>query len=134
MKAAVLDASAVLALFFGEPGMEMVRDLLQQAAEADRPLLIGAINWAEVLYKVEGKQGRTGVETACRFERTTPLEVVALDRELAETAAGLKTAHNLGLADACAAALAKHCKAVLVTGDKEFKAVEGQIKIGWLGK
>jgi predicted nucleic acid-binding protein len=119
-------------MFFAQPGMEQVGDLFQQAAEADRPLLIGAVNWAEVLYKVDRKQGRTGVETACRFERTTPLAVVPLDRELAESAAQLKAAHNLGLADAFAAALAKHRKAVLVTGDKEFKALEGEIKIGWL--
>jgi predicted nucleic acid-binding protein len=44
----------------------------------------------------------------------------------------LKTAHDLGLADACAAALAKSKKAELVTGDMEFKALEKELKIDWL--
>jgi len=132
VKAIVLDASAVLAMFFAEPGMEQVGNLFEEAAAADRPLLIGAINWAEVLGVVERKQGRSGVEAALRFERTMPLTVAPLDRDLAENAAALKAAHNLGWADACAAALAKHHKAVLVTGDKEFQALEGGIKISWL--
>ncbi|MGA2278874.1 MAG: PIN domain-containing protein [Verrucomicrobiota bacterium] len=132
MKTTVLDASAMLAMFFGQPGMEQVRDLFHKASEADRPVFISAVNWAEVLYKVERKQGKTGLETARQFERTTPLETVPVDRELAEIAADLKAKHNLGLADAFAAALAMHKKAELVAGDKEFKAVETTIKIAWL--
>lgn len=134
MKTTVLDASALLAMFFGQPGMEQVRDLFHKAAEADKPMLISAVNWAEVLYKLERKHGRQGVETARQFERTMPLDVAPLDRDLAETAAQLKTAHDLGLADAFAAALAKSKKAELVTGDHEFKALEKEIKINWLAK
>ena len=132
MKTTVLDASALLAMFFAEPGMEQVRDLFHKAADADKPLLISAVNWAEVLYKVERRQGREGLETACRFERTMPLDVAQLDRELAESAAHLKNEHDLGLADAFAAALAKGKKAELVTADTEFKPLEKEIKINWL--
>ena len=132
MKTSVLDASALLAMFFGEPGMEQVRDLFHKAADADKPLFIGAVNWAEVLYKLERKQGHAGLETARRFERTMPLEVAPLDRDLAESAAALKVAHDLGLADACAAALTKSKKAELVTADIEFKPLEKEIKINWL--
>jgi predicted nucleic acid-binding protein len=132
MKTTVLDASAVLAMFFGQPGMEQVRDLFHKASEADRPVFISAVNWAEVLYKMERKHGQTGLETARQFERTTPLEAVPVDRELAEAAAALKNKHGLGLADAFAAALAKSKKAELVTGDAEFKPLEKEIKINWL--
>lgn len=127
-----MDASALLAMFFGQPGMEQVRDLFHKAADADKPMLISAVNWAEVLYKLERKHGKPGVETARQFERTMPLDVAPLDRELAEAAAHLKTAHDLGLADAFAAALAKSKKAELVTGDPEFKALEKEIKVVWL--
>lgn len=132
MRLAVLDSCAVLALFFDEPGAEVVERLLQVAAEADRPLAITAINWAEVLYKMEGRQGSTGLALARQFERTTPVEVVAVDRDLAETAAHLKVERHLGLAGACAAALAKVRKAELITADAEFKPLEGEIKIRWL--
>ncbi len=119
-------------MFFGEPGMEQVRDLFHKAADADKPMLISAVNWAEVLYKLERKHGRQGLETARQFERTMPLDVAPLDLELAETAAHFKNAHDLGLADAFAAALSKSRKAELVTADTEFKALEKEIKVVWL--
>jgi predicted nucleic acid-binding protein len=132
VKTTVLDACALLAYFLDEPGAEKVEHLFQAAAEADRPVFISAVNWAEVLYKMERKQGNAGYETARQFERTTPLETVPVDRELAESAALLKNEYDLGLADAFAAALAKNKKAELVTSDHEFKAVEKEIKINWL--
>jgi predicted nucleic acid-binding protein len=132
MKPVVLDASALLAMFFGEPGMEEMRDLFHKASEADRPVFISAVNWAKVLYRMERKRGKAGWDTARQFESTTPLETVPVDRELAEAAALLKNEHDLGLADAFAAALAKSKKAELVTADTEFKAVEREVKILWL--
>ena len=132
MKTTVLDASAMLAMFFGEAGMEQVRDLFHKASEADRPVYISAVNWAEVLYRMERKHCKAGYDTARQFEHTTPLEAVPVDRELAEIAALLKNEHGLGLADAFAAALAKSKKAELVTADTEFKALEKEIKINWL--
>jgi PIN domain nuclease of toxin-antitoxin system len=132
MKATVLDASALLALFFDEPGAEKVERLLSQAAEADKPLFISAVNWAEVLYKMERKAGARGLAGARDLERTMPVEVAPVDRELAEAAAHLKNKHALGLADAFAAALATSKKAELVTGDTEFRALEKEIRIVWL--
>ncbi len=120
-------------MWFDEPGAELVEQLLHQAGIADRPVLITAINWAEVLYKVERRQGLAGVEEAKRFERTMPLDVVAADRDLAEQAARYKANHKLSLAHAFAAALAKQKKAELVTGDPEFKSVECELKkVTWL--
>jgi PIN domain nuclease of toxin-antitoxin system len=132
MNSVVLDASAVLALLFDEQGAEKVENLFRRAADADTPMLISAINWAEVLYRMERKHGKAGFDTARRFETTMPLMVEPMDRDQAEAAARLKVSHHLALADAFAAALAKHKKAELVTGDKEFKAVEKEIKISWL--
>src|SRR5450759_3939449 len=90
MKTTVLDASALLALFFDEPGAEKVERLLAQAEEADKPLFIAAVNWAEVLYKMERKAGARGLAGERDFERTMPVEVAPVDRELAEAAAHLK--------------------------------------------
>src|SRR5450759_5062867 len=132
MKAVVLDASALLALLFDEPGAEKIENLFNQAAEADKTMFIAAVNWAEVLYKMHRKQGAQGFEGARHFELTMPLDVVPVDHDLAEAAALLKNKHDLGLADAFAAALAKHKKAELVTADREFKSVEKEIKINWL--
>jgi len=85
-----------------------------------------------VLYQVRCRQGLAGVTEAIRFERTMPFDVVPADRALAEQAAEYKAAHKMSLADAFAAVLAKQKKAVLVTGDKEFKPLERELKIQWL--
>jgi len=132
MKTTVLDACALLALLQDEPGAEKMEQLFHAAAEADRPVYISAVNWAEVLYKMERKFGLYGLTGARHFLQTMPLETVPVDRELAEAAAHLKNQCKLGLADAFAAALAKHKKAELITGDHEFKSVEKEIKIHWL--
>jgi PIN domain nuclease of toxin-antitoxin system len=132
MKTTVLDASAVLALLFDEPGAERVELLLLKAAEADKPLLITAANWCEVLYRMQRKRGATGTEAAKRLERTMPLEIAELDRELAELAARFKSEYGLGLADAFAAALSKTKKADLVTSDPDFKIMEQEITVVWI--
>ena len=132
MKNTVFDASAVLALFFDEPGAEKVEILLRQAAEADNPILIAAVNWCEVLYQMRRKRGMEGLEAAKRFERTMPVEVAALDRGLAELAARLKNDYDLGLADAFAAALSKAENATLVTSDHEFQALAKEITVAWI--
>jgi len=132
MKPAVLDASALLAMFFGEPGVEEMRGLFHRAAAAGQPMLITAVNWAEVLNRVLRRQGPAGLATVRQLVTNGPLEIVAVGAELAEIAAGYKAAGRLALADAFAAALAKQRQADLVTADREFKAVEKEIAVVWL--
>ena len=132
MKPTVLDASALLAMLFGEPGMEEMRTLFHRAATADKPLLIAAVNWAEVLNRVTRRQGAAGRDVAKVLASSGAIEIVAVDTSLAEIAAAYKAADLLGLADAFAAALAKTRKAELVTVDREFKSVENEIKVIWL--
>lgn len=132
MKPTVLDASALLAMFFGENGMEEMRALFHKAAAADKPLLITAVNWAEVLNRVTRREGASGRDAVKELAASGAVEIVSVDQELAESAAAFKAADQLGLADAFAAALAKSRKADLVTADREFKSVEAEIKITWL--
>jgi ribonuclease VapC len=132
MKALVFDASALLALLFDEPGAEAVEGLMHRAAEKDQQILMSAVNWAEVCYRVENKRGVGALVQAREFATNTPVEIVPADRDLSEAAATYKAADQLGLADAFAAALAKNRKSELVTADREFKSVEDQIKVIWL--
>lgn len=132
MRTTVLDASALLTMFFGEEGMEEMRTLFHKASTADKPLLISAINWAEVLNRVTRREGAAGLGAAKELAASGAVEVVSVDASMAETAAAYKAADRLGLADAFAAALAKSRKADLVTADREFKSVEKDIRIVWL--
>jgi predicted nucleic acid-binding protein len=134
MKPVVLDASALLAMFYGEPGADEVRALFHRANAADQPLLMTAVNWAETLYRIEKRQGSTGVSAARQLAASGPLSIIPSDEEQAELAAGYKAAGLLALADCFAAALTTLRKAELVTADYDFKAVEKELKITWLKK
>ncbi len=132
MPATVLDSHALVAYFRDEPGAEQVEALLTKAAQADRPLRMTEVNYAEVKYTLIRKDGPAAWGAAARILVGLPIEFLPADRELADAAADFKSRFKLSLADAFAAALAKKHKAELVTGDPEFKAVEKEIKIDWL--
>lgn len=76
------------------------------------------------------------MEEAKRVEgilRFLPLRIIApLDETLVMHAAYLKAQYPISYADAFAAALADEEKAILVTGDRDFKRIEKKIKIEWL--
>jgi ribonuclease VapC len=122
----------LLALVFAEDGKETVKQMFLEAAVDQRDLFITVVNWAEVGYRIIRENGPAGWERSRTTLLQTPLHIVEVGRELAELAASYKANHKMSLADAFAAALAKQRKAVLVTGDPEFKPLEGEIKICWL--
>jgi predicted nucleic acid-binding protein len=51
---------------------------------------------------------------------------------LTRQAAAYKANGNIATGDCFAAALAKDRAAELITGDEEFKMLEGEIKISWM--
>jgi len=130
--APVLDSHALVAYFRDEPGAERVEALLARAAQADHPLHMTEVNYAEAKYILIRKDGSVAWEAAARVLVGLPIEFHAADRELADAAADFKSRFRLSLADAFAAALARKLKADLVTGDAEFKAVQKEIRIHWL--
>lgn len=132
MKDSVVDSYAILAFLFGERGSDRILARFERAAQESRPLLVAAINWAEVRYIVERKVGTRMWREACEKLLGLPLEVVPADRGLAEMAGEIKVVGKMSLADCFAAALAKQRKADLYTGDPEFVAVEKDIDIAWI--
>ena len=132
MRNSVLDSYAVLAFLFREPGHEKVLGLLEKTAAADQAVFIASPNWAEVRYQVERKAGlNKWAEVRARL-LGLPLEITAVDLDLAELAGAFKATRKMSLADCFCAALAKQKEADLYTGDAEFRAVEREIKIVWL--
>ena len=132
MGSPVLDSFAVLVFLFKERGYQKLVDLFEQAAEADAAALIAAPNWAEVRYIVERKVGFERWDEVRGAVLALPLQIVAVDQSLAEAAGAIKAAKKMSLADCFAAALAKQQQAEVYTGDPEFKAVEGEVKVVWL--
>lgn len=130
-EAMIFHSHALLACFRGEPTGLQVRDLLDQAAAADRPMRMAKVNYAEAKCMILRKDGPQAWQEAENVVSGLPLEFRPADRALADLAAEFKARISFSLGDALAA-LAKKVKAELVTGDREFKAVENEIKIDWL--
>jgi ribonuclease VapC len=132
MAAKVLDSYALMAFFEDEPGADLVRGLLLKAEESDLKLLMSVVNLGEVWYSIART---TSPETADQYIHEIQgmaIDIVDADWQLTRQAAAFKANGKLAYGDCFAAALAKNRKAELITGDKEFESLEGEIKIEWL--
>jgi ribonuclease VapC len=128
----VLDAYSLLAYLEGEKGAEQMIEIIKTARDQGRDLLLSAVNWGEVYYITLREAGRERAEAVAQIIETLPIRIVPVDMEVIKTAAEYKATKKMSYADCISAALAKLRKAELVTGDKDFKQVEDDIRILWL--
>ena len=134
MRAAVrvLDSYSFLAYIEGEAGAEKMIEIFRVARDSGRDLLLSVVNWGEVYYITMREVGQERADEVAQLISTLPIQIVPADLDLTRQAAALKSKHKMSYADCFAAALAKQRKVELVTGDKEFRQVEGEVKIQWL--
>lgn len=128
----VIDAYSLIAYLEGEPGKDKVIELLKEARDTGRNLLLCVINWGEVYYSTARKAGFERAEEAVKTIETLPIEIISVDIGLTKQAARFKASYKLSYGDCFALALAKLRKTELITGDKEFKIVENEVKIRWI--
>ena len=136
MKAAVrvLDSYSLLAYIEGEAGAEQMIEIFRVARDSGRSLFLSVVNWGEVYYITMREAGHERADEVAHLISTLPIQIVPADLDLTRQAAELKSKHKMSYADCFAAALARQRKAELVTGDKDFRQVEGEVKILWLEK
>ncbi len=131
-KAIVLDSWAVIAYLEGEPAAEKVADHIADAHENQIPLFMSVVNAGEVWYIIARETSVGDADRSIMELRHLGIDFVEPDWSLAHEAGGFKSKHKMSFADCFAAALAKHKKALLLTGDREFLQVEKDIDIDWL--
>jgi len=131
-KAYVLDSWAVLAYLEDEESGQKVADLIADAHEHGIPLFMSVVNAGEVWYILAREVSETEADKGVDGLRKLGIEFIGVDWKLSRQAGAYKSKNRMSYADCFAAALAKENKADLVTGDKEFKQVEGDIKILWV--
>ncbi|MBS3944409.1 MAG: type II toxin-antitoxin system VapC family toxin [Melioribacter sp.] len=132
MKRYVLDSYALIAYAEGEKGVDSVADILKESLSGKSEIFLCVINWGEMYYLALREGGKERAELYKNTFARYPITVIEANKELTLHAAQYKAFHKMSYADAFAAALAKLRKATLVTGDKEFKLLESEIKINWL--
>jgi ribonuclease VapC len=114
----------------GPAGFEKVESFFVNAVEKDNYLLMTSVNFGEVYYIIVLRE--CGQEKAHEIEkiiRTLPIEIVDVDMHLAKEAACFKAAKKISYSDCFAAALAKLRRGEVITGDKEFKMFDNEVKI-----
>ena len=136
MKAAVrvLDSYSLLAYIEGEAGAEQMIEIFRAARDSGRSLFLSVVNWGEVYYITMREAGHERADEVAHLISTLPIQIVPADLDLTRQAAELKSKHRMSYAGCFAAALARQRKAELVTGDRDFRQVEGEVKILWLEK
>ena len=134
MATKVLDSWVLIALFNAEPAAKEIEKLLHAAASGRHALLMHVISWGEIYYTVMRRGGQSAANSVAADIRQMPITIVeATDFLLVRQAAIFKATKRLSYADCFAAALAKIEHAEFVTGDREFKTIERELKsIGWL--
>jgi ribonuclease VapC len=128
----IIDAHGLLVFLEKEAGFEKVKSFFVNAVEKDNYLLMTSVNFGEVYYIILRECGQEKAHEIEKIIRTLPIEIVAVDINLAREAAHFKANYKISYADCFAAALAKLHKGEVVTGDKEFKAFENEVKIAWI--
>ncbi len=128
----VLDSWALLCYLEQEPGYATVVELFEEAVQSSQPLLMCVVNWGEVYYQVARRVGDKKAQEIERLIQSFPIILVEADQGLTREAARLKAHKRMAYADCFAAALARMKNAELYTGDREFKAVEKDIRVAWL--
>jgi len=128
----VLDTYSLIAYFEGEAGKDKMIEIFRAARDSGRLLLLSVVNWGEVFYITLREAGRERADHVARLISTLPIEIISADLDLTKQAAEFKGTRKMSYADCFAAALAKLRKAELVTGDKEFRQVERDVRILWL--
>jgi predicted nucleic acid-binding protein len=136
MATMVLDAHALMVLFNDEPGAEEVEKILLKAESGTPKLLMSIINWGEIYYSIARGASQAVADSKAHEITGMQIELVPVDSrdlELVQQAAIFKATKKMSYADCFAAALAKTRNAELVTGDREFRAVENDLRrIRWL--
>jgi len=132
MKRYVLDSHSIIAYLEGEESGRGLVPILESAIENKAELYMAVINWGEIYYIALREGGRERAEAYRSIIENYPIEIVDADKNLALMAAKYKANYKMSYADAFAAGLAEANKATLVTGDKEFRQIDGIIKLEFL--
>ena len=132
MATKVLDSYALLAFLEDEPGADAVRGMILKAEENSLKLLLSVVNLGEVWYAIARTNSPERADQVIQEIEGLAIEIVDADWQLTRQAAACKARGKIAYADCFAAALANQHKAELVTGDREFKALEGDVKVEWI--
>lgn len=128
----IFDSHALLKFFQKETGYEKVFRLLEDIRKKGTVKYINVINLGEIIYATKREFGdQKKLEVLANIERLN-FTVLPANDTLVFQAAEYKAEYSISYADCFALASAVERKAIIVTGDPEFKKVERVAEIFWV--
>lgn len=128
----IFDSHALLKFFQREKGYDKVVHLLEDIEKTGVNKYINAINLGEIIYSTKREFGdQKKIEVIANIERLN-FTILAIPNNLIFQAAEYKAQFSISYADCFALASAIEHKAIIVTGDPEFKKVEHLVDIIWV--
>jgi ribonuclease VapC len=128
----VVDSHSLLVYLQKEQGWQEMGQLLRSWRRDRFKAKLNWINWGEVFYMTQKYFGKEKAAEVRDLLSALPMELESIDFDLVTVAAELKAEFPLSYADAFCAATAIRHNAILVTGDPEFKVLEGRVDIRWI--
>lgn len=129
---AVLDSWAAIAYLEDEPAAPRVEEIIIKANSLGWLLIMSMVNLGEVWYNFARKASEAKADQVVADLKELDIEFIDAGWQITRLAARFKSKYRIAYADCFAAALAKIKDAELITGDPEFKQLEGEIRIHWI--
>ena len=128
----IFDSYALLKFFQKEKGYEKVVRILKDISKTNTVKYINAINLGEVIYSTKREFGdQKKIEVLASIERLG-FTILSIPDNLIFQAAEYKAEYSISFADCFCLASAIEHKAIIITGDPEFKKVEHLVDILWV--
>jgi len=128
----IFDSYALLKFFQKEKGHEKVVHLLEEIKKTGTTKYINAINLGEIIYSTKREFGdQKKLEVLANIERLN-FSILPVSNILIFQAAEYKAEYSISYADCFILASALEHKAIIVTGDPEFKKVQHLVDIVWV--
>jgi predicted nucleic acid-binding protein len=120
-----LDSSAILALIYGERGVDIVRQLLEDAERERAVVYLSVISLCEIVSSLIKTLGESVARDELAVVLTMPVQIESPTRQHCAEAGWLRGRYKLSTADAIIATQAIAANAELVHKDPEFDQVPG---------
>ena len=132
MNSYLMDSFALLRFIQKEPGNEPVKAILSDVQSGRAYAMLNVINMGEIIYTVQKRFGlQYKLDVVMNIGRLG-IVILPATNDLVFRAAELKARFAMSYADTFAVASAIEHNATLVTGDPEFRQVEGLVRILWI--
>lgn len=128
----LFDSHALLKFFQREKGYEKILQLLEDIKKVGTTKYINVINLGEIIYTTKREFGdQKKLEVLAHIERLN-FRLLPIPNQLIFQAAEYKAQFSISYADCFVLASAVEHKAVIVTGDPDFKKVKHVAEILWV--